>query len=41
VVRAGDARLDTDSLLRAVERGGVRLQEFTGVPHQPGQDVAA
>ena len=41
VVRAGDARLETDALLRAVERGGVRLQEFTGVPHQHGQEDAA
>ncbi len=32
VVRAGDARLDTIGLLRTVERLGVRLQEFTGVP---------
>ncbi|MET0663543.1 MAG: hypothetical protein ABWZ42_10470 [Ilumatobacteraceae bacterium] len=41
VVRAGDAQLETAALLRAVERGGVRLQEFTGVPHQPGQEEAA
>ena len=41
VVRAGDARLDTGALLHAVERGGVRLQEFTGVPSHPGQEVAA
>ena len=33
VVCAGDARLDTVSLLRTIERVGVRLQEFTGVPH--------
>jgi hypothetical protein len=33
VVCAGDGRLDTVSLLRTVERVGVRLQEFTGVPH--------
>lgn len=35
VVRAGDARLDTVGLLRTVERLGVRLQEFTGVPYAP------
>lgn len=28
----GDDRLDTVSLLRTIERFGVRLQEFTGVP---------
>lgn len=28
----GDARLDTTKLLRTIERFGVRLQEFTGVP---------
>ena len=28
----GDDRLDTVSLLRTVQRFGVRLQEFTGVP---------
>lgn len=33
VICAGDARLDTVSLLRTIERVGVRLQEFTGVPH--------
>ena len=33
VVCAGDARLDTVTLLRTIERVGVRLQEFTGVPH--------
>jgi hypothetical protein len=33
VVCAGDARLDTVSLLRTIERVGVRLQEFTGVTH--------
>ena len=32
VVCAGDARLDTVSLLRTIERVGVRLQEFTGIP---------
>ncbi|HWM22233.1 MAG TPA: hypothetical protein VNO51_21255 [Ilumatobacteraceae bacterium] len=31
VVLSGDAALDTVSLLAAVERHGVRLQEFTGV----------
>ena len=41
VVRAGDPRLATHALLAAVERGGVRLQEFTGVPHHPGQEAAA
>jgi hypothetical protein len=33
-VAAGDARLDTVGLLRVVERLGVRLQEFTGIPHR-------
>ncbi len=28
----GDERLDTTKLLRTIERFGVRLQEFTGVP---------
>lgn len=32
VVRSSDARLDTVSLLNTVEKLGVRLQEFTGVP---------
>ena len=32
VVVAGDASLDTTGILRNVERLGVRLQEFTGVP---------
>jgi hypothetical protein len=32
VVRSGDSRLDTIALLRTIERLGVRLQEFTGVP---------
>jgi hypothetical protein len=32
VVRSGDSRLDTTGLLRTIERLGVRLQEFTGVP---------
>lgn len=41
VVRAGDPRLDTTALLHAVEAGGVRLQEFTGVPQIPTQEVAA
>ncbi len=31
VVVSGDAQLDTVRLLAAVERYGVRLQEFTGV----------
>ncbi len=30
---AGDERLDTIGLLREIERLGVRLQEFTGIPH--------
>lgn len=30
---AGDERLNTIGLLREVERLGVRLQEFTGIPH--------
>lgn len=33
VVVAGDERLDTIGLLREIERLGVRLQEFTGIPH--------
>jgi hypothetical protein len=41
VVRAGDARLDTIGLLRTIERLGVRLQEFTGVPSTEVQRVAA
>ena len=32
VVRTSDSRMDTTALLRTVERLGVRLQEFTGVP---------
>ena len=28
----GDERVDTTALLRAIERRGVRLQEFTGLP---------
>ena len=32
VVTAGDPALDTVALLRTIERLGVRLQEFTGVP---------
>lgn len=32
LVVPGDDRLDTTSLLRTIERFGVRLQEFTGVP---------
>lgn len=32
VVRAGDADLDTASMLRTISDLGVRLQEFTGVP---------
>ena len=33
VTVAGDERLNTIGLLREVERLGVRLQEFTGIPH--------
>lgn len=33
VVTAGDAGLDTVALLHTIERLGVRLQEFTGVPN--------
>lgn len=33
VIVAGDERLDTIGLLREIERLGVRLQEFTGIPH--------
>lgn len=33
VITTGDERLDTLGLLRTIERLGVRLQEFTGVPH--------
>lgn len=32
VVTPGDARLDTVALLHSIERLGVRLQEFTGIP---------
>lgn len=32
LVIPGDDRLDTTSLLRTIERFGVRLQEFTGIP---------
>jgi hypothetical protein len=32
LVVPGEARLDTKRLLRSIERLGVRLQEFTGVP---------
>ena len=32
VVRSSDARLDTVALLNTIEKLGVRLQEFTGVP---------
>lgn len=32
-VTTGDERLDTVALLRDVERLGVRVQEFTGIPH--------
>ena len=32
LILPGDDRLDTNALLRAIERRGVRLQEFTGVP---------
>lgn len=34
VTRAGDAGLDTVGLLAMVERAGVRLQAFTGVPSE-------
>ena len=34
VTVAGEERLDTIGLLREVERLGVRLQEFTGIPHR-------
>jgi hypothetical protein len=33
VVTAGDERLDTLALLHTIEQLGVRLQEFTGIPH--------
>jgi hypothetical protein len=33
VVTPGDGRLDTIGLLNVVERLGVRVQEFTGIPH--------
>ncbi len=33
VIIPGDERLDTVALLHEVERLGVRLQEFTGIPH--------
>ena len=33
VTVAGEERLDTIGLLREIERLGVRLQEFTGIPH--------
>jgi len=32
VVRSSDSRLDTVALLSTIEKLGVRLQEFTGVP---------
>ena len=32
LILPGDDRLDTTALLRTIERRGVRLQEFTGVP---------
>jgi hypothetical protein len=35
VICPGDERLDTLALLHTIERLGVRLQEFTGVPHVP------
>ncbi len=31
-ITTGDERLDTVALLRSIERFGVRLQEFTGIP---------
>lgn len=37
---AGDASLDTVGLLHDIERLGVRLQEFTGIPH-PAHPVRA
>lgn len=33
LVLPGDDRIDTTAMLRAIERFGVRLQEFTGVPN--------
>jgi hypothetical protein len=33
VVTTGDERMDTIGLLHDVERLGVRVQEFTGIPH--------
>ncbi|MEM9513601.1 MAG: hypothetical protein AAGA42_01990 [Actinomycetota bacterium] len=39
VVRAGDPRLDTLALLHGVERLGVRIQEFTGIPTASGVEV--
>ncbi len=41
VVCAGDDRLNTTALLRAIERSGVRLQEFTGVPQDRGPEEEA
>jgi len=40
LVVAGDESLDTVGLLHDIERLGVRLQEFTGVPH-PAHPVPA
>jgi len=40
VVVAGDESLDTVELLRTVERLGVRLQSFTGVPSRTGTSSA-
>ena len=39
VVSPGDDRLDTVGLLRTIERLGVRLQEFTGVPRHQATDA--
>jgi hypothetical protein len=40
---AGDASLDTIGLLHDIERLGVRLQEFTGIPHpaHPAPTISA
>jgi hypothetical protein len=34
VLSTSDRRLDTDTVLEEVQRNGIRLQEFTGVPQQ-------
>jgi hypothetical protein len=43
LVAAGDASLDTVGLLHDIERLGVRLQEFTGIPHpaHPAPTISA